>query len=182
MTLIWAVGKKFEQFGNPDFVSFAHYRRYIAVKECDLIPNVIYCHESINPQFTIQQLYGIYHDKSDLDLFMKFAYQKLDDHFYGIMQYLEQHITYTCNMFVMHKDVFKQYFSFIERCIKICIDDMFPILKLDDRDRYQCRALGFILERMTGYWIWMQQQQNMYLKVVDCPIVEENIESIHSRN
>lgn len=181
MTLIWALGKNYELFGNPEYISFAHYRRYLNVVNVELKPNVILCNVSINTKFTVGKLYEIYHQKNDLDMFMNFVYHKLSDHFYGIMQYLNQYETYTCNMFVMHKSLFMQYFSFIEQCIKICIDDMFPKLDLDNRDRYQCRALGFILERMTGYWIWLQKQQNMYVKIQQCNIIEKDIASIYSR-
>lgn len=116
-----------------------------------------------------------------MDLFLKNVSEKLNDHFYSIMQYLMQNVTYTCNMFVMHKDVFIEYFKFIDKCINICINDMFNELDLSSRDRYQKRALGFILERMTGYWIWLQKIQNMRLNVISCPLIEENIQSQYSR-
>lgn len=45
MTLLYDVAKNYEQFGNPEYVGFAHYRRYLDIKNIDMKPNDILCHE-----------------------------------------------------------------------------------------------------------------------------------------
>ena len=66
----------------------------------------------------------------------------------------------------------------MEKCIDICLS-MFSMLNLDSRDRYQKRALGFILERMTSCWIWDKCRTGTSLKNVD--MVEADIKSAYSR-
>ena len=47
------------------------------------------------------------------------------------------------------------------------------------RDRYQKRAIGFIMERMTGFWIY--SKINGGAKLSDCEINEIQEESPYQR-
>ena len=72
-------------------------------------------------------------------------------------------------MFVFSKKIFFEYSKFINICIDIALK-ILPELNLDLRDKYQKRALGFILERMSGFWI--------FIKFYDKSIVVKNIKMI----
>lgn len=179
MSLIWAVGKNFEKFGSPEYLGFAHYRRYLDVSETELRPDVILCHKSVSPA-PEGSMYGIYHVASDLDMFMQIFRQTFPESFQELLDYFRQREQYSCNLFVMHRDLFAEYFRFIDGCARICVYRMFPNLDLDGRDRYQKRALGFILERMTSCWIWNRLRRGD-VSGIDVPVVEANVQSMYSR-
>ena len=48
------------------------------------------------------------------------------------------------------------------------------------RDRYQKRAIGFIMERMTGFWIWWKGRFGT--KIANSNIVETGSESPYQRD
>ena len=62
------------------------------------------------------------------------------------------------------------------------IHNVLPLLneELKTRDRYQIRVGGFILERMTSFWIWLQNKRKTF-NIINASIVEANINSIYSR-
>lgn len=69
MTLIYSVGKNFAQFGSPEYLGFAHYRRYLAFNENNLAKDIILCSKA-DCGINQRNLYNIYHVASDLNMFM----------------------------------------------------------------------------------------------------------------
>ena len=69
------------------------------------------------------------------------------------------HSFYICNIFITDRETFMRYFAFLRQCIEIAIR-----LITENRDAldalppYEKRAFSFILERMTGYWIWREER------------------------
>lgn len=181
MTLIWTIGKNIELFGDSEYLGISHYRRYLDMNPLHLEPNCIVCNTTTTSTFTLYQLYSIYHDKKDLDMFLSYFYKYFPEMKFDINEYLTQSTMYMCNLFIMHRRMFAQYFEFIEKCIMICINDMFPQLNLDARDKYQVRALSFILERMTGFWIW-HRRKKCSVEIETVPIiVDSTVASIYQR-
>ena len=135
MSLIWAVGRNFEKFGAPEYLGFAHYRRYLDLSGAELRPDTIICHKDIQA-LSEYDMYGIYHVKSDLDMFLRIFRQTFPENAQEAAAYFGQREQYPCNMFVMHRDMFKEYFSFIEKCVRICLYRMLPNLDFDGRDKY----------------------------------------------
>lgn len=124
-------------------------------------------------------MYALYHVKSDLDMFISELWRKYPADAVRVLEYFKQPVNYPCNLFVMHRDMFREYFGFIEKCVDVCLSAMLPALDLDSRDRYQKRALGFILERMTSCWIWDKCRKGAGL--MNAGIVEADINSAYSR-
>lgn len=169
MSMIYWLSKNYELLGNPDFIGIAQYRRYLDFKIDDLNDNNILCTFSKNKYFTIYQSYCLYHIKHDFDLFLSLFSKYLKEYQILLNTYLNQHVYAKCNMFVFSKKMFFEYSKFINICIDIALK-ILPELNLDSRDKYQKRALGFILERMSGFWIFM--------KFYDKSIVVKNIKMI----
>ena len=60
----------------------------------------------------------------------------------------------------MNKNKFMQYSEFINQFINMMIYEYFPSSDISRRDRYQKRAFAFLLERLTGFWIYDQMMSN----------------------
>jgi hypothetical protein len=61
------------------------------------------------------------------------------------------------NMFVIHRDLFLDYCVFQRKCFDILLE-MTRTVDFRSRDKYQKRAIGFIMERMTGFWIYLAKK------------------------
>ena len=49
-----------------------------------------------------------------------------------------------------------QYSGFICKCIDLLIENLFKNSDIAKRDKYQKRAIGFLCERLTGFWLYDQ--------------------------
>lgn len=154
MTMIYWLSKKYKLIGNPDFIGLAQYRRYLEFNLDDINENTILC-SFIKIPYSIYKMYCIYHVKNDFDIFLKNFLELFKDYKQFLSFYLNQNIYIKCNMFILSKKLFFKYCDFINKCIDIALK-ILQKLNLDSRDTYQKRALGFILERMTGFWIFLQ--------------------------
>lgn len=135
MTLIWSLGKNIEAFGDPEYIGISHYRRYLDLSKSTFDKNKIICNYEVTT-YSLYQLYSIYHNIDDLNLFISIFIKHFPELRKNIMEYFSQSQMYMCNLFVMHREIFRHYFSFIEKCIKICIDEIRPQLNFDTRDKY----------------------------------------------
>ena len=162
MTSIYWIWKN---YWNEDvkYIGFNHYRRMfspadikdyhdydiIVAKPYNLISNVLDQYSAVHHSYDINVLLGLLQDsikKSDLK---KFATSK--------------QLYAPCNMFIMKKELFDEYCNF-----------MFPkllqlekLIVLDDNDRYQHRALAFLSERMTSFWMMKQKADKKKIKEID---------------
>lgn len=93
-----------------------------------------------------------------------FVGQEYDD----IEKFWQSHCLYVANNFITDKESFLRYFHFIEKCLEICIRLLRGnMAQFQSMDKGQRRQFGYIMERMTSYWIWhekMQAYKNHYDK------------------
>lgn len=166
MTQIYWVGMHYQQLGNPDYVGFAHYRRCLDWNPDLLKPGVLYA-SLIVTRYSNRRFFVMCHGEYWLNLFMEafretFAGQGYDD----IEKFWRSHGLYVANNFITDSESFKRYFLFIGKCLEICIGFL-----RDNMDRFQimtngqCRQFGFIMERMTSYWIWHEKRHGR-IKVI----------------
>ena len=155
MTAIYWIAHHYEEIGNPEYIGFDHYRRYLNWDKSMLSQDVVVARR----WFSWRPLRGQYaccHDIKDLDKFsqhFKIAFPEAEYMDYDT--YWKTHFFYICNIFIMHRDNFKRYADFILKCINI--------LKQIDIGRstnpWHNRTPGFILETMTSYWIWHEKRK-----------------------
>lgn len=179
MTMIYWLGKNYDKLGNPDFIGTAQYRRYLQFDINELKENTILCTATKNP-VSIYSTYCYFHNKNDINTFIFRLVKYIPSIRVPLQDYLNQNLTFRCNLFVFSKKLFFEYYNFIEACIKVAIE-ILPELKLDERTVYQKRALGFILERMTGFWIFLKLATYKAIKAKSIKMIEENINSPYKR-
>ncbi len=177
LTGIYWAWKNYDKLGDPDYIGFMHYRRHFCfqnqstpVKKFDYINSgylkkihcvkqqinkivknydVIFPHTLPYKSCYSQYKYSLEHKIEDLDLALEILNKKYPEFTNAAQNYMNNKDAIFCNMFIMRKDIFNDYCSWL-----------FDILfELDSRIDYsehsheQMRAIGFISERLTGIYI-----------------------------
>lgn len=171
------LGKNLNKVGNPEYVGTAHYRRMLEVDPEQLSPDTIFCHMERQP-LGIFRMYGLYHVAEDLKTFNSRFSRKHQDYAKLLNDYMNSTEYASRNMFIMHRDLFSEYSDFQKRCLDVLLE-MAEETDFRSRDRYQKRAIGFIMERMTGFWIYFKT--NGGARPSDCEIDEIQEESPYQR-
>ena len=148
------------------YIGFNHYRRvfnpadFSDYHDFDIIvgkPILLQRTHSIVNQ------YAVCHDINDLNICIS-VLKKTDNVLAeSFQQYcLSPELYAPCNMFVMKTELFREYCEF-----------MFPILfelekhiSLKSRTSYQSRAIAFLSERLTSWWMNTKKEQNLNIKEI----------------
>ena len=150
------LGRNLEKIGNPEYIGTAHYRRYLDVREDDLSHEKIFCHVESQP-FNIFKTYCYYHVGEDLKEFNTLFSRKHQEYAVDLNDFMNLREYASRNMFVIHRDLFLDYCVFQRKCLDILLE-MARTVDFRSRDKYQKRAIGFIMERMTGFWIYLAKK------------------------
>lgn len=160
MTVLYWMAKNYSSLSNPDYVGLAHYRRRLLHEDYMLQSNTIVCHAE-NYKIPIYKHYCIYHVKSDIDYVVNMIQKNFSSQMFRLfVDFLNQTYAFERNLFIMPKNKFFEYSDFICKCIDILISDLFQHSDIAYRDRYQKRAMGFLCERLTSFWIYSQMVQS----------------------
>lgn len=158
MTAIFWIGRHYEEVGSPEYVGFAHYRRCLEWSEKLLGKGVafasVFATRSTNRKFFVDC-----HGSRWLDLFMERFCGTFGDGYDDVNRFWELHSMYLANNFITDRETFFRYFDFAEKCLAICegliennrseLDAMSPVAK---------RQFSYVMERMTGYWLWRENR------------------------
>jgi len=166
-TNLYWIRSNYEKIGNPEYIGHDHYRRVLRYNRYALRPDMIQCKVE-EGDLTIYEYYVKYHVKGDIDLFMSEFSKEFPQLSGPLGEFMSQKTNYPCEIFVMHRDLFFEYMDFLKKCIGICLR-IFSAEDLEKRDKYQKRAPGFIMERMTSFWIYMKKTAGG-VKVIDTMI------------
>lgn len=195
-TMYW-VWKNYEKIGNPEYVGFVHYRRFFLFDDIKSFPvndnKCVVKFEKIDKEFykamnytptklkdllkkydfacINSQDFGItnyehfkkYHNMEELEYCLEIIKTEYKEIYPYALEYLNSRDAYYCNMFIMKKNIFFDYCNFL---FNIC----FKFLKHTDYTYYsQVDARTFVLERMTGIYLYYLMQQE-HLKYKTFPI------------
>ena len=157
MTGIFWVANHYAELGNPEYVGFNHYRRYLEWSPALLAKGTI-----IATSVTIMQNVGDWLKRTIPNEHLQPALRKLSqtlvtDSRTSFQQYLDSHCIYARNMFITDRETFFRYFSFMNQHIDAFISEI-------DRNEAtfstapstQKRLYGYLLEQLTSYWIWQE--------------------------
>lgn len=157
MTGIFWVANHYAELGNPEYVGFNHYRRYL-----EWSPTLLSKGTIIATSVTIMQKVGDWLNRTIPSEHLQPALRKLSqnlatDNCTGFQQYLDSHCIYARNMFITDRETFFRYFSFMKKHIDAFISEV-------DRNETtfstapstQKRLYGYLLEQLTSYWIWRE--------------------------
>lgn len=160
MTGIYWVGRHYEETGNPPYVGFCHYRRFLEYDAAKLKPGALFASSLllVRPVFDYFALANPAVTRS----FRRFLQAVRKDGQLGqyadeIDRYGKQRLTYCCNMFITDRETFFRYFDFAEKCLRLC-------MRLMDEDdcaeaaKDNPRSFGYLMEYLTGYWIWREKR------------------------
>lgn len=159
MTQIYWIGKHYQQLGDPAYVGFAHYRRCLDWNLESLSPGILFA-SVIVTRYSVHRFFIAYHGDHWLNKFMiEFKKVFTEPEYDDIEKFWKSHCLYVANNFITDRDSFSRYFLFIEKCLEICIRFLRGnIEQFRSMDKGQRRQFGYIMERMTGYWIWHEKR------------------------
>lgn len=156
MTAIYWVARHYAEIGNPEYVGFDHYRRFLNWRLEWLRPGTVVARRWFSWR-SLRGQYACCHNISDLDRFSVRFKAEMGSLYADYDAYWKTHFFYICNMFIMHRDDFARYSAFVSKCI-----DMLRALEREKpfvaENAYQARIPSFILETMTSYWIWHEKR------------------------
>lgn len=176
ITVIYWMFKHLNILDYPEYIGLDHYRRYLNFNLTDLNEKSILC----NIDYYKETIYGQYcanHCKDDLDNFIHAFKTVFPEYSTYLDQYLSQCYSAVCNIFIMHIDEFNKYCEFIIKCFQIFLKT-FDLNEINQRSNYQKRVGGFILERFTGFYIFLQNKLRN-INVVNRRLTIYNNKSIH---
>lgn len=162
-TGIYWVAKHYTDIGNPEFVGFAHYRRSLRWLPKYLKGDTVMASALL---YRRPHICGLPNYPELLQVIERAKLFFQDSEFDDIDQYLHQRLLYTNNIFIMSRENFFRYFSFIEKCLTFVlplIDN--NTIDLTNKDAYHKRLYSFFLEGMSSYWIWHNAKQK-HIKLV----------------
>lgn len=154
----------------PQYVGFCHYRKYFSffdniptmTDEKCIIVKPLYFNCSVKYQ------YGMFHNIEDLEIVENIIKEKYNEYVPTMEKYFLGNKFIQCNMFVIKKELFKDYINFIfgvlDEYIKIIgcsvierinnnktkyLKPFYPNSTID----YQYRIGGYLAERLTGIFL-----------------------------
>lgn len=168
---------------NSKYVGFFHYRRYLSLKDnvsnqnnfsqvpdyygwnYDTASNLLKDYDIILPTphcftpWNIIEQYSFYHDMSYLEKSMEIIKNKYPDYIEDCSKALISNYGYFCNIFIMRRDIFDDFMSFIM--------DIFSELKPCLKPDCQHRFFGYLGERLFNCYIeHLKRTTNLRIKIV----------------
>jgi lipopolysaccharide biosynthesis glycosyltransferase len=150
LTAFYWAWKNYDKLGNPDYIGFMHYRRWFEEKDIQNSLNFDIC-APFN-KFdgnVIEKQFNKLHGTNDLRVVLDDLTSKYPSYKEVTKQYLQSTSGFFCNMFIMKKELFLEYCSFL-------FSLLLPLYAKKDYTEYtpyNTRMPGFIAERLTGIFI-----------------------------
>ena len=174
MTAIYWVARHYSEIGNPEYIGFDHYRRFLNWHPEWLSPGRVIARRWFSWR-RLRNQYANCHNIADLDRFSERFIRELGTQHTDYEAYWKTHGFYICNMFIMHRNDFMRYSGFILRCIRI-LRELETERPFSSENAYQARTPGFILEALTSYWIWHEKREKR-IQVIPSTIAHFDIEN-----
>lgn len=161
MTAIYWLGHHYDEIGNPDFIGFNHYRRFLDWTPSLLKPGVALLTKNAILHPVKQFLGGMFGDAANYtDIFMDEFLREFSNGAYDdIHDYWKVHLYFGCNCFITDRSTFLRYSEFISRCMKVCQKAMTTEANhLASLSPLKRRKYGFIMEQIGSFWFWHEQR------------------------
>ena len=169
-----------EKYPLKDYVGFCHYRKYWAF--LDDVPNVNESFKNIELlvakplrfKRTIKGQYAYCHNIEDLYIVSGILAEKYPDYVNTWNKFLDGHVMFPYNMFIMRREEFLEYIKFmrdildefvniigknIEKRIYDNVEKYLKDFSPNDELWYQYRIAGYLAERLTNAWILQNHQK-----------------------
>lgn len=154
---IYWIWKNYDKIGNPNYIGFSHYRRYLSKEEIqDYKDYDLIFAKGKRYKYNIYDAYKKLHIETDLYLLFKIL-NELESNIFNYKEFSKSFYTYLntckiffgpCNLFIMKKE---NFFVFCEFIFPILFKLVEEINLNDGRDNYQKRAICFLAERIFSF-------------------------------
>lgn len=185
---------------EADNYGLFHYRRFLDIKnkykgqtypsnfditdwDKENLDSLMENHDIILPQklkLKVSQ-YDYYkqrHISKDLDIIKTIIEKKYPNYVTAMQQALNSQWGYFCNMFIMKKDIFNEYCSWLFDILS----EAEELIDTTDYDSYQSRVLGFLSERMVNIFIQYKKESSPNLRIKEVNFLIVNPEPVKKIN
>ena len=190
LTAVYWAWKNYAALGNPEYIGLAHYRRHFVLKRTDL-PEIVYRGEDpeeflsmigYSPKKLRRMLAGkdfaahmsrvdsVYeqyirsHRPEDLEMAVRILTELYPEYGDTAQEYLTGTRGFFCNMFLMRRELFFDYCSFL-----------FPILEEFGKRTERKNQRLFISERLTGIYLTHLLRQKKRCRTLPVGIFAERV-------
>jgi len=143
------------------------------MKNCDMI-----LPKKSKFKISLYDYYKKIHYVRDLEIVKDIIKDKYPDYIPAMDRALNSKKGYFCNMFVMKKDLFNEYCSWLFDVL----GEAEKLIDTTDYDSYQSRVLGFLSERMFSIFIQYKKETSPSLKIKEVKTLFINPEPIKKIN
>ena len=170
-----------------DYIGFCHYRKYFEFM--DDIPNLddvflkseIIAAKPITFKNTVREQYAACHNIEDLYILSGIIGEMYPNYINAWNDFLDGHLMFPYNMFIMKSDEFKEYIKFIknilDKYVEIVGTDIYQRIENNKEEyikdfspnntvEYQYRIGGYLGERLTSLWIIYNHKKIMAYPVI----------------
>jgi len=178
-------------YNFAEYVGFCHYRKYFSFldnipdideefKRCDVI-----LAKPIKFIMSIHDQYEKYHNIEDLDIVGEIIRDKYPEYYNIYTNFVEKDMMFPYNMFIMKRDDFLDYISFVggimDEYIKVVGEDIKKRIE-DNKDKYikdfspndtfeyQYRIGGYLIERLTNIFLFRRVN---HVNICDVVVTEQ---------
>ena len=156
MTGIWWVAKHYEEIGNPDYVGFTHYRRFLQWTP-SLLTEKCFITTSGTSIHRISRLI----EHVPLQVFRDEMVKRFPREIMELYdQYWNSHTMCLCNLFIAERSVFVLYYHFIDKILNMVFEmNQRNVVDFTNRDAYAQRVYGFFCEWMLGFFVYWAKRK-----------------------
>ncbi len=163
---------------SEDIIGLTHYRRFffknifskkiLKIEDIEKILNKddIILPTKVNINMTIEEHYNKYHHIEDLHKCREIINKNYPEYIEAFDKILKRKSLYAFNMFIMHKDRFDDYMTWLFKIF----DELEKTIDISNYDEYNKRIYGFLSERLFNVWL---EKQNLKVKEMLVLNIEE---------
>jgi len=145
-------GANYEKFDDKTIKKYGWHKAKIdsLMKENDiLLPNKTFFYGKLFKKQTMEEHYCAYHNKKDLEIIKNIIFSKTPSFADAWAKTISKTNAYCFNIFVMKKDVFREYMEWLFKILFEAENKIF----VDKEHPYQKRVFGFLAERLFNVYL-----------------------------
>lgn len=176
--LLW-IGQHIDEI-DAEFIGCTNYRRQLDLSKINAMTERTVVVNACKMKRSEFELYALFHNIDDYVKLLLQPQLTIEDKAMIVHQMGAKDMFWR-NMFLMHRNMFKEYFVYAQR-IRNALLSLKDQIDLESRSQYQHRALAFLAERCTSAWLINKALKKEAQVLVVSAIEDRSIKSPFQRS